>query len=66
MTSEILTLDAAAKRIRRSKRTVEQWAANGMPTVLYGGRRYVQLTDLVTHAAAHGRRRGRARDAPRT
>jgi len=64
MTAEILTLDAAAKRIRRSKRTIKQWATNGMDTVLYGGRRYVRLDVLVQYAAEHGRRRGRARDSP--
>jgi hypothetical protein len=64
MTSEILTLAAAAKRIRRGKRTIERWAANGMDTKLVEGRRYVLLSTLVTYAAEEGRRRGRTRDAP--
>lgn len=64
MSPEILTLDAAAKRIRRSKRTIEQWVADGMDTVLHQGRRYVLLSVLVQYAAENGRRRGRARDAP--
>lgn len=62
--SEILTIAAAAKRIRRSERTIKQWAANGMDTVLYNRRRYVRLDVLVQYAATHGRRRGRARNAP--
>ncbi|WP_396289418.1 hypothetical protein [Curtobacterium sp. KT1] len=59
--TEILTLDAAARRIRRS---IEQWVARGMDTILHEGRRYVLLSVLVQYAATHGRRRGRARDAP--
>lgn len=66
--TEILTLDTAARRIRRSRRTIEQWVAHGMDTILHEGRRYVLLSVLVqyaaTHARTHGRRRGRTRDAP--
>ncbi|MBF4628910.1 hypothetical protein [Curtobacterium flaccumfaciens] len=62
--TEILTLAAAAKRIRRSERTIKQWVADGMETVLYNRRRYVQLDVLVQYAATHGRRRGRARNEP--
>jgi len=62
--TEILTLAAAAKRIRRSERTIKQWSADGMETVLYNRRRYVRLDVLVRYAATHGRRRGRARNEP--
>jgi hypothetical protein len=50
---EVLTITAAAARVRRSKRTIEYWINTGpledrLPVTRLAGVRYVELDDLLT------------------
>lgn len=63
-TDQHLTVDQAAKRAGRSRRTVERWIDDGrLPARIVGGKRYVREADTVeveyqTRKAAHAGRPG--------
>lgn len=47
-TDQPLTVDQAAKRAGRSRRTVERWIDDGrLPAQIVGGKRYVRESDTV-------------------
>ncbi|CAN5380278.1 hypothetical protein BH09ACT6_BH09ACT6_18640 [soil metagenome] len=43
---EFLTLNAACRRVRRHRRTLRRWMAEGMEFHWFEGMKYVELTEL--------------------
>lgn len=43
---EIYSMRDAARRMKRSRRTIQRWMRHGMPYYVDGGRKYILLTDL--------------------
>ncbi len=54
---DLLSVTTAAQRTGLSRSIISNWITRGiLPAVRLGGRRYVQVEDLLTtHAAVHGR-----------
>lgn len=46
--SEFLSMRDACKRVKRSRRTLRRWMAQGMPFVQFRGRKYILLEDLLS------------------
>jgi hypothetical protein len=43
-----LGMRAAARRVGRSRRTIQRWISGGMPHYVIGGRKLILLDDLLT------------------
>ena len=46
--SEFLSMRDACKRVKRSRRTLRRWMAQGMPFVQFQGRKFILLEDLLS------------------
>jgi hypothetical protein len=49
----MLGLPAAAMRVKRSRRTIRRWMAQGMPHQWYEGRKFVLESDLLAEYRKH-------------
>jgi hypothetical protein len=45
---QILNLQAAARRVHRSRRTISRWVREGLPHHDDGGQKFILLADLLT------------------
>lgn len=43
---EYLSMRDARERVKRSRRTIRRWMAQGMPFVVINGRKFIRLDDL--------------------
>lgn len=43
---QFLSMRDASKRVRRSRRTIRRWMAQGMPYQWMDGRKFVELSEL--------------------
>lgn len=49
MSDRFLTVAQAQARVKRSKRTIENWITEGLPVVMLEGMRYVEQEALLAH-----------------